>query len=164
MGDSWEKSRPSMVVGAMRVGVVVGMSVLVTVRMVAVRMRVLAMVMVVMTGCGHDGLEHLAGFLVGDFVALEHLPDGEVVLDESLRGIELATRRQLRRRFERARDLALGDAGDPRHGSGGLSCGARSSRAPGPPPRPPARPAEQQGSGCRCPARRRWTPHRWPGC
>ena len=88
MGDSWERSRSSMVVGAMRMGMVVGISVIVTVRMVAVRMRVLAMVVVVrmvvvvMTGCGHDGLEYLVGFLVGNFVALEHLTDGEVVLDE----------------------------------------------------------------------------------
>ena len=50
---------------------------------------------------------------------------GEVVLDESLRGIELATRRQLRRRFERARDLALGDAGDPRHGADAARSGMR---------------------------------------
>ncbi|SVD29117.1 uncharacterized protein METZ01_LOCUS381971, partial [marine metagenome] len=82
-------------------GMVVGMSVVVTVRMVAVRMRVLAMivvvrmVMVVMTGCGHDGLEYLVGFLVGDFVALEHLPDGEVVLDEQVAFRELCGEMQV---------------------------------------------------------------------
>ena len=80
---------------------VVGISVLVTVRMVAVRMRVLAMIMVVrmvvvvMTGCGHDGLEYLVGFLVGDFVALEHLPDGEVVLDEQVALRELGGEMQV---------------------------------------------------------------------
>lgn len=82
-------------------GMVVGISVLVTVRMVAVRMRVLAMIMVVrmvvvvMTGCGHDGLEYLVGFLVGDFVALEHLPDGEVVLDEQVALRELGGEMQV---------------------------------------------------------------------
>ena len=80
---------------------VVGMFMLVTVRMVAVRMRVFVMVvvvrmvMVVMTGCGHDGLEYLVGFLVGDFVALEHLPDGEVVLDEQVAFRELCGEMQV---------------------------------------------------------------------
>ena len=96
MGDSWEKSRSSMVMGAMGVGMVVGMSVVVTVRMrVLAMVMVVRMVMVVMTGCGYDGLEHLAGFLVGDFVALEHLPDGEVVLDEQVAFRELCGEMQV---------------------------------------------------------------------
>jgi len=42
------------------------------------------MIVVMMTGGGHDGLEYFFGLLERNVVALEHLADGEVVFDEKI--------------------------------------------------------------------------------